>query len=61
MYDEVYAEWLVKCKKPVYITLLKVLVCILLVLSILAMLIVWFGFIFVHMEPDAAARIQGKL
>lgn len=47
MYDEVYAEWLVKCKKPVYITLLKVLVCILLVLSILAMLIVWFGFIFV--------------
>lgn len=47
MYDEVYAEWLVKCKKPAYITPLKVLVCILLALSVLSMLFVWFGFIFV--------------
>lgn len=46
MYDEVYAEWLVKCKRPAYITPLKVLVCILLAISVLSMLVVWFGFIF---------------
>lgn len=47
MYEEVYSEWLVRCKKPVYIPVLKVLVILLLAFSALSMLFFWFGFIIV--------------
>lgn len=47
MYEEAYSEWLVKCKKPVYVTILKVLVAVLLPFAILSMLFFWFGFLIV--------------
>lgn len=45
MYEEVYSEWLVKCKAPAYIKTLKVLVIVLLPFAALATLVFWFGFI----------------
>lgn len=45
MYEEAYSEWLVKCKKPVYVTILKVVVAVLLPFAFLSMLFFWFGFL----------------
>ena len=47
MYEEAYSEWLVKCKKPFFVPILKVLVIVLMPFAILSMLFFWFGFLIV--------------